>query len=94
MTQTWVGVRRGGCAKIGGMQGFEGKIAVVTGGASGMGRQLVLQLVEAGCHVATCDLSADELNETRAMALEIGAERAGDDAPVRHLVGGGDPRVP
>ncbi|MET0579889.1 MAG: SDR family NAD(P)-dependent oxidoreductase, partial [Ilumatobacteraceae bacterium] len=41
------------------MQDFEGKIAVVTGGASGMGRQLVLQLVEAGCHVATCDLSAD-----------------------------------
>ena len=35
-----------------------------------MGRQLVLQLVEAGCHVATCDLSADELNETRAIALE------------------------
>ncbi len=55
---------------IGGMQDFEGKIAVVTGGASGMGRQLVLQLVEAGCHVATCDLSADELNETRVMAQE------------------------
>ncbi len=52
------------------MQDYEGKIAVVTGGASGMGRQLVLQLVEAGCHVATCDLSADELNETRAMAQE------------------------
>jgi NAD(P)-dependent dehydrogenase (short-subunit alcohol dehydrogenase family) len=52
------------------MQDFEGKIAVVTGGASGMGRQLVLQLVEAGCHVATCDLSADELNETRGMAQE------------------------
>ena len=65
-----MGVRREGCAKIGGMQSFEGKIAVVTGGASGMGRQLVLQLVEAGCHVATCDLSADELNETRALALE------------------------
>jgi NAD(P)-dependent dehydrogenase (short-subunit alcohol dehydrogenase family) len=57
-----------------GMQSFDGKIAVVTGGASGMGRQLVLQLVAEGCHVATCDLSAEELNETRTMAQESNPE--------------------
>ncbi len=49
------------------MEHFEGRIAVVTGGGSGMGRELVLQLVEAGCRVATCDVSADTLDETKAL---------------------------
>jgi NAD(P)-dependent dehydrogenase (short-subunit alcohol dehydrogenase family) len=52
------------------MNHFEGKVAVVTGGASGIGRELVLQLTAAGCDVATCDLSADELDETRAIVHE------------------------
>lgn len=52
------------------MQSFEGKIAVVTGGASGMGRELVVQLATEGCHVATCDMSVEEMAETRRLALE------------------------
>ncbi len=51
------------------MQNFEGKIAVVTGGASGMGRELVRQLAADGCHVALCDLSVEEMEETRELAL-------------------------
>jgi len=46
------------------MDSFDGKIAVVTGGGSGIGRELVLQLAAQGCEVATCDLSADQLDET------------------------------
>ena len=47
------------------MEHFEGRIAVITGGGSGMGRELARQLTEEGCHVATCDVSADALDETR-----------------------------
>jgi NAD(P)-dependent dehydrogenase (short-subunit alcohol dehydrogenase family) len=48
---------------------FAGKLAVVTGGASGMGRELVRQLAEQGCSVATCDLSAEAVEKAAAPAL-------------------------
>lgn len=47
------------------MQDFAGKIAVVTGGGTGMGRELVRQLVAEGCNVAMCDVSADAMAETK-----------------------------
>jgi NAD(P)-dependent dehydrogenase (short-subunit alcohol dehydrogenase family) len=52
------------------MERFEGRIAVVTGGGTGMGRELVRQLAAEGCHVATCDVSADAMGETRSLALD------------------------
>lgn len=56
------------------MKDFTGKIAVVTGGGTGMGRGLVLQLVQEGCHVATCDVLMDNLEETLGLAKEINAD--------------------
>ncbi len=55
------------------MDSFEGRLAVVTGGGTGMGRELVIQLAAEGCSVATCDINADHMDET--------AMRAGKDAP-------------
>lgn len=47
---------------------FAGCIAVVTGGGTGMGRELVRRLAAAGAHVAACDLNAEELARTAELA--------------------------
>jgi NAD(P)-dependent dehydrogenase (short-subunit alcohol dehydrogenase family) len=59
---------------------FEGKLAVVTGGGSGMGRELVRQLAAQGCSVAACDWNADAVANTATIAAA--------DAPVSVLITG------
>jgi len=51
------------------MKRFERKIAVVTGGGSGMGRELALQLVAMGCDVAMCDVFPEGMAETKTRCL-------------------------
>ena len=56
------------------MKTFGSRIAVITGGGTGMGRELARQLAAEGCHVALCDVSAEHMAETKALA-ERGAPR-------------------
>lgn len=46
----------------------QNKVIVVTGGGSGIGRQLVLHLVKAGARVAAVDLNEDALLESASLA--------------------------
>ena len=52
------------------MKDFAGKTAVITGGGTGMGRELALQLVAEGCNVAMCDVSAANMATTKAMCAD------------------------
>lgn len=46
------------------MKSFNGKVAAITGAASGMGRTLALQLAKEGCHVSIADVDTKGLAET------------------------------
>jgi NAD(P)-dependent dehydrogenase (short-subunit alcohol dehydrogenase family) len=63
------------------MDAFADKLAIVTGGGSGMGRELVCQLAAEGCSVAACDLNADSLAVTRGLAM---GQSAGTAAITAH----------
>jgi NAD(P)-dependent dehydrogenase (short-subunit alcohol dehydrogenase family) len=49
------------------MKSFKGKRAVVTGGGTGMGRELARQLSAEGCSVAICDVSAENMAGTKSL---------------------------
>ena len=54
------------------MKDFRGKIAVITGGGTGMGRSLAQQLTAEGCHIAICDVMSENMAETKRLC-EAGA---------------------
>jgi NAD(P)-dependent dehydrogenase (short-subunit alcohol dehydrogenase family) len=53
------------------MKDFAGKIAVITGGGTGMGRELAIQLAAEGCTVAMCDVIAENMVETKKRAEAV-----------------------
>ncbi len=56
-----------------------GHIAVITGAGTGMGREMARQLATAGVHLSLCDISQDNLAQTRELCLA--------DAPAGTRVG-------
>ena len=55
------------------MQGFAGKVAVVTGAGSGIGQALAVELARSGAKVAICDVDTEGLAQTQERLKAIGA---------------------
>lgn len=70
------------------MTSIPGKVAVVTGAASGIGRALSVELARRGARLAISDVDMTGLAETEALVREIGAEVKTDhlDVSQRELV--------
>ena len=75
---------------------LDGKVAIVTGAARGIGQKIALQLAKDGADVAICDLNAEWLEETKGLveaegrkALAVGvnvADSAAVDACVKTVI--------
>jgi len=53
------------------MKDFRGRVAVITGAGTGMGRELAKQLASEGCNLAICDLIVENMAETKKMCGEL-----------------------
>ncbi|HNJ86603.1 MAG TPA: SDR family NAD(P)-dependent oxidoreductase, partial [Agitococcus sp.] len=56
------------------MKNLEGKIVVVTGAGSGIGRALALQLAAQGAQLALCDVNETNLQKTVDIAAAHGVK--------------------
>lgn len=56
------------------MKSFSNRVAAITGAASGMGRELALELAARGCALSLSDVNVQGLEETAAMAREKGVK--------------------
>ena len=69
------------------MGAFEGKTALVTGAARGIGRAISEKLASEGANLALCDLDADWLSDTVAAVEALGRTARAYSVDVRSLEG-------
>ncbi|OHT81869.1 acetoin dehydrogenase [Mycobacteroides chelonae] len=60
------------------MEGYSGKVAVVTGAGSGIGRALAIELARSSAKVAISDVDIEGLSETERQVQALGAEVRAD----------------
>jgi len=53
---------------------LKGKVAMVTGGGSGIGRGICLKLAENGADIAICDINMDNAEKTAEMVRNLGSK--------------------
>jgi short-subunit dehydrogenase len=56
------------------MRDFKGRVAVITGAGSGIGRALAIELANQGTHLALSDIDEDGLAETRHLVDGVGVD--------------------
>jgi len=56
------------------MKSFKGKVAAITGAASGMGRSLAVELARRGCHLALSDVNEVGLADTASQCRPLGVK--------------------
>ncbi len=59
------------------MINLEGKTALITGAARGIGKEIALKLAESGCNIAICDLNKDIIESTIDEIKDSGVEAEG-----------------
>jgi NAD(P)-dependent dehydrogenase (short-subunit alcohol dehydrogenase family) len=71
------------CDKAGELLSLEGKVAIVTGAGSGIGRGIAARLAEMGAAVAVLDKNAESSGETAANILQAGGKAVAVPCDVR-----------
>ena len=64
---------------------LEGKIALVTGGARGIGKEIALVLAKEGANIALCDINLEEAEKTAKEIQELGRDSIAFKADVADL---------